>query len=264
MPNILMTLAFQGTHYHGFQVQENALSVCTVFQNALEKALGERMDVKGCSRTDSGVHALGYCVSLHSRTSIPLRRLPLAVNAYLPRDIRVLSARFVPEDFHARYSAEAKQYVYYIYNSPISSPFFDELCWRIGPPLDENRMQSAAQAVVGTHDFASFMSAGSKIENTVRTVYNFSVTRSGNLVRFRICADGYLYNMVRILVGTLAEMGAGRLPAEKMPEILASVCRSAAGPRAPAEGLYLERVYYDLDGFRRGGEADSSAFLTIF
>lgn len=245
MQNYLLTMTFCGTSYHGFQVQENALSVCTVLQDALEKALGERPQVKGCSRTDSGVHALHYCVSFFSNTAIPPRKLPLAINAHLPRDVRVLQVQPVADDFHARYSARAKQYVYRVHNSPVSSPFFDGMCWRVGPPLALQPMQQAAQAVVGTHDFASFMSGGSKIVDTVRTVYRFTVTQQGEWLLFTICADGYLYNMVRILVGTLVEIGAGRMCAGQMPAILAAARRSAAGPKAPAAGLYLDRVFYD-------------------
>jgi len=249
--NVLLTVAFQGTAYHGFQVQQNALSVCTVFQDALEKVLGDRPDVKGCSRTDSGVHALGYCISFHLERPIPCHKLPLAINAHLPTDIRVLSARPVPEEFHARYSSIAKQYVYRVQNSQGQDPFSRGLCWRVGSPLNLQLMQQAAAAAVGRHDFASFMSAGSKITDTVRTVTDFTVSRQGEYLLFTICADGYLYNMVRILVGTLVEIGSGRC---KMPmeEIIAAADRSAAGPRAPAEGLYLDRVYYDLDGMRPG------------
>ncbi len=250
MPNILVTMAFRGTNYHGFQVQENALGVCTVFQDALERVLGSRVDVKGCSRTDSGVHALRYCVSFHADTGIPMFKLPLALNAHLPEDIRVQAAQLVPEDFHARYSAQAKQYVYRLHNAPVSSPFSEGLCWRVGAPLALEPMQKAARAVVGTHDFASFMSGGSKIVDTVRTVYDFSVCRQGDDLLFTICADGYLYNMVRILVGTLVEIGSGRMKAEEMPQIILAARRSAAGPKAPAQGLFLDRVFYDLDGFR--------------
>lgn len=257
MPNILLTLSFCGSRYHGFQVQENAVSVCAVFQAALEKVLGQKVDVKGCSRTDSGVHALHYCINFHAELALPLRKLPLAINAHLPRDIRVLSACLVPEDFHARYSAQAKQYVYRLHNSAVSSPFFDDLCWRVGFPLQLQPMQQAAAAAVGTHDFASFMSGGSKIVDTVRTVHRFEVRREGDFILFTICADGYLYNMVRILVGTLVECGSGRLDAAQMPAILSACSRSAAGPKAPAKGLYLDRVYYDLEGFTKNEESDA-------
>ncbi len=254
MPNVLVTMAFRGTQYHGFQVQENALGVCTVFQDAIERVFGSRVDVKGCSRTDSGVHALRYCVSFHVDSGIPMFKLPLALNAHLPTDIRVLSAQVVPDDFHARYSAVAKQYVYRLHNSQMSSPFSEGLCWRLGAPLSLEPMQRAAAAVVGTHDFASFMSGGSKIVDTVRTVFDFRVEKQGDDFLFTICADGYLYNMVRILVGTLVEIGTGRMRADAMQAVIAAAERSAAGPKAPAQGLFLDRVFYDMDGFRRGEE----------
>ena len=244
MPNILVTMAFRGTQYHGFQVQENALGVCTVFQDAIERVFGKRVDVKGCSRTDSGVHALRYCVSFRVDSGIPMYKLPLALNAHLPEDVRVLEARIVPEDFHARYSAEAKQYVYRLHNSPVSSPFSDGLCWRVGAPLALEPMQKAAAAVVGTHDFASFMTAGSKIIDTVRTVYDFTVQRQGDDLLFTICADGYLYNMVRILVGTLLEVGRGYWEVEQVQAILDAKDRKQAGPTAPPEGLCLMKVDY--------------------
>ncbi len=261
MQNYLITVAFCGSEYHGFQVQENALSVCTVLQDAMEKVFGARPQVKGCSRTDSGVHALHYCVSFFADTALTNYKMPLAINAHLPRDIRVLSARQVPQDFHARYSAVAKQYVYRVHNSAVSSPFFDGICWRVGPPLALEPMRQAAAAVVGTHDFASFMSGGSKIIDTVRTVYAFDVRREGEWLLFTICADGYLYNMVRILVGTLVEIGAGRIKAEAMPGIIAAARRSAAGPKAPAQGLFLDSVFYDLDGFRREDAAEPVLLL---
>lgn len=261
LQNYLLTMSFCGTRYHGFQVQQNALSVCTVLQDAMQKVLGTRPDVKGCSRTDSGVHALGYCVSFFADTPLALQKMPLAINAHLPRDIRVLRAQTAPPDFHARYSAVAKQYVYRVHNAPVSSPFFDGLCWRVSPPLALVPMQTAAAAVVGRHDFASFMSGGSKITDTVRTVHRFTVQRQGEYLLFTICADGYLYNMVRILVGTLTEVGTGRLPAQAMPQIIAARRRSAAGPKAPPQGLYLERVFYDLDGFRQTDTAEALPML---
>ncbi len=261
LQNYLITVAFCGSAYHGFQVQENALAVCTVLQDAMEKVFGARPQVKGCSRTDSGVHALHYCVSFFADTKLSGYKMPLAINAHLPRDIRVLTAQPVPQDFHARYSAVAKQYVYRVHNSAVSSPFFDDICWRVGPPLQLEPMQQAAAAVVGTHDFASFMSGGSKIIDTVRTVYSFDVHREGEWLLFTICADGYLYNMVRILVGTLVEIGCGRMQPQDMPGIIAAARRSAAGPKAPAQGLFLDRVFYDLDGFRLGESLQDHALL---
>lgn len=155
--------------------------------------------MKGCSRTDSGVHALGYCVSYTQPKPIPPRKLPLAVNRFLPDDVRVTEAHRVPEDFHARYSAKSKEYIYRIHNSAVADPFQNGLCWRFPGPLDAGRMERAAQYLVGKHDFVSFMSSGSDIADTVRTVYFAHVRREGDDITFHVCADGYLYNMVRIL-----------------------------------------------------------------
>ena len=210
-------------------MQKNALSVCEVLQNALESLYGVRPPVKGCSRTDSGVHALGYCVSYTQPKPIPPRKLPLAVNRFLPDDVRVTEAHRVPEDFHARYSAKSKEYIYRIHNSAVADPFQNGLCWRFPGPLDAGRMERAAQYLVGKHDFVSFMSSGSDIADTVRTVYFAHVRREGDDITFHVCADGYLYNMVRIFVGTLVEAGAGRMPPERVRDILEEKKRSLAG-----------------------------------
>lgn len=246
---LALTIAYKGTAYHGFQVQANAQSVAAVLQDALEAVLGRREEIKGCSRTDAGVHALAYCVSLSTDSAIPAARLPLALNAHLPADVRVLAAREVPPDFHARYSCRGKVYCYRVHNAPCDSPFTADLCWRVWPRLALEPMQRAAALLCGRHDFASFMSAGSTIAaeggSTVRTVRAFAVRRQGSDLLFTIEADGYLYNMVRILVGTLVEIGAGRLPESALPEILAARDRTRAGPTAPARGLALAAVLYD-------------------
>lgn len=244
MMHVLITLRFVGTRYHGFQVQKNALSVCEVLQNALERLYGTRPPVKGCSRTDAGVHALGYCVSFFQPKPIEPRRLPLAINRFLPEDIRVTAARAVPKDFHARYSAESKEYLYRIHNSSIADPFQNGLCWRVPAPLNEAAMARAAEALCGTHDFAAFCAAGSDVADTVRTVLFARVRRTGEDITFHVCADGYLYNMVRIMVGTLVDAGAGRMPPQRMQEILQSKNRGAAGDTAPPQGLFLYRVNY--------------------
>lgn len=244
---VCLTLAFRGTNYHGFQVQANALSVCEVLQNALQALYGVRPPVKGCSRTDAGVHALGYCVSYDPPKSILPAKLPLALNRFLPADVRVLRARFVADDFHARYSAQSKEYVYHIRNAAVDDVFTQGLTWRVTPPLDAAAMDAAAQLLCGTHDYAAFMAAGSSITDTVRTVYFFRVTRTGEDITFHICADGYLYNMVRILVGTLVEVGAHRMAPADVQAVLAGRRRAAAGDTAPAEGLFLYRVHYPDD-----------------
>lgn len=246
--NYLLILAYDGTDYCGFQVQPNGRSIARTFQDALQAVLGSRPDIKGCSRTDAGVHALGFALNFHAETSIPPQKLPLALNRHLPQDIRVLSARAVPEDFHARYSAHTKTYVYRIHNSAIDSPFESKYYARVPQKLDAAAMDRAAAEFVGTHDFSALCAAHSSAAahgDTVRTITACSVTRYGDDIEISVTADGYLYNMVRILAGTLCEVGAGRMRAEDMAGILASRERGRAGPTMPAKGLFLKQVSYE-------------------
>ena len=248
--NILVTLAYDGTNYCGFQVQSNGTSVAAVFQNALQAVLGARPDIKGCSRTDAGVHARAFALNFHTEgLRMPLQRLPLALNSHLPPDIRALAARSVPEDFHARYSAHTKTYCYRIQNCAVDSPFESRYMYRIPRRLDDAAMDKAAAAFAGTHDFSALCAAGSSAAahgDTVRTITACSVQRRGDEVDVWVTADGYLYNMVRILAGTLCEVGAGRMRAEDIPALLASRDRKQAGPTLPAKGLFLEHVEYEL------------------
>ena len=217
--NFLLTLAYDGTNYCGFQVQPNGRSVAATFQDALEAVLGSRPDIKGCSRTDAGVHALGFALNFHAETRIPPEKLPLAINQHLPPDIRVLCARVVPEEFHARYAAHTKTYLYRIHNHSIDSPFDEKYYTRVPRRLDVDAMQRAAEQFVGKHDFLALCAAGSSAAahgDTVRTITDCHVTRKGDEVDIEVTADGYLYNMVRILAGTLCEVGAGRMQPELM------------------------------------------------
>lgn len=245
--NILLDISFDGTNFCGFQVQKNGLSVCEVIQNALEAVLGERPVVKGCGRTDAGVHAMHYALNFWADTDIPPEKLPLALNRHLPQAVRVNSARRVPQDFHARYSAHRKTYVYRIWNSPVESPFEAAYHHRIAQPLDTAAMAAAAKGFVGRHDFLSLCAAGSSVAakgDTVRTITACEVKRAGDLVTITVTADGYLYNMVRILAGTLVQAGRGALDPAAVPAILAGRDRGLAGPTLPARGLFLQRVDY--------------------
>lgn len=243
---ILVKIAYDGTNYHGFQIQDDVVTVFGVFQEALLKILGHSTDIKGCSRTDSGVHAKCYYLSFETEKQLNIPRLPLALNANLPWDIRVLEARQVNDGFHARYDCKGKEYTYYIRNSHIDDPFTDKYYWRVPVILDADKMNEAAQYYVGSHDFRSFMAAKSKITDCNRTVYSASVERKGDMVIFKISADGYLYNMVRIMVGTLVNVGKGIWPAEKVEEIISACNREVAGSTAPAQGLFLTDVFYDM------------------
>jgi len=241
---VLVKLAFDGTNYCGFQIQDDQPTVFGTFQTALLKILGHKTDIKGCSRTDSGVHAKCFCLSFETEKQLNLHRLPLALNANLPADIRVLSCTQMPDGFHARYDSKGKEYTYYIRNSHIDDPFTNKYYYKVAGDVDSDKMNEAAQYYVGTHDFRSFMAAKSKIVDCVRTVYSAKVERDGDMIKFIVSADGYLYNMVRIMVGTLLEVGKGVIAPRQVGDIVAACDRSAAGPTAPAQGLFLTDVFY--------------------
>ena len=245
MKNILMDISFIGTAYHGFQVQENAVTVCEKIQDALECVFGERPPVKGCSRTDSGVHALHYSLSFFMPGDMPPEKAVKALNAHLPWDIRVNSASEVPSDFHARYSCRGKRYIYRILNSGVDSPFESGRAYRVAPLLDIDAMRLAAGEICGKKDFCCFMSAGSNIKDTVRNIYSLEIEKENDIILIKISADGYLYNMVRIIVGTLIMAGRHKLLPEDIKNIIESRDRSLAGPTVPPYGLYLDRAFYD-------------------
>lgn len=246
MRNVLMSLCYDGTNYHGWQVQKNAVTVQEVFQGALARLLGEDVDIKGCSRTDAGVHANMYCVSAKIDSKIPCDRLKMALNRFLPRDIAVTGAVEVPLDFHARYSCSGKEYVYKIWNEPVRNPFWHGRAFHYWYHLDVEKLDSAAKNFIGTHDFTSFCTLDKRNpENMVRTVKAFSVERNGGLVEMRVTADGFLYNMVRIMVGTLLRVAMGRIEPQEIPDIISAKDRAKAGPTVVAHGLYLNRVFYD-------------------
>lgn len=240
----LLTISYIGTAYHGWQVQENALAVQPVVQDALQKLLGLRPALSGCSRTDSGVHARMYCCHFDFEKALDGSKVVGGLNHFLPADIGALDCCLVADDFHARYSCRGKEYRYLIQNSWAKDPFLEGRALRYPHPIDERRLDSAAKAFVGRHDFSAFCSAGAKQGDKTRTVTLAEVTRSGQVVQFRVAADGFLYNMVRIMAGTLLRVAEGRIDPDEIPSILASADRTQAGPTAPACGLYLSKVYY--------------------
>ena len=244
MRNLLLTLSFDGTNYHGWQVQKNALTVEEKLQDAIEKVCGKREDVKGCSRTDAGVHAEMFCCSFKTEKEIAPDRLILALNANLPDDIAVYSCREADMNFHARYSCKSKEYTYKIWNSPYRNPFYYKRYLHYKYPLDEKTLNEAAQGFLGEHDFIGFCSAGSEVEDTVREIKKIGVTRCGEEMFIKVEADGFLYNMVRIIVGTLIGVSQGKIAARSIPAIIESKNRENAGVTAPACGLYLYKVFY--------------------
>ena len=246
MRNILVTLRFAGGAYHGSQIQANAVTVQHVFQEALRSVLGSLPDIKMCSRTDAGVHAERYYVSFKTASDIRLDRLTLALNAHLPDDIAALEAREAPDDFHARYSAEEKTYIYRVYNSRVMDPFLVGRAAQFIPHIDEGRLNEIAQGYVGEHDFRAFCSIKTDVESTVRTVSEYSVTRAVELVEFTVTADGFLYNMARIMAGALLNAARGKLTRADIERALETGERTNLLATAPACGLYLADVRYDF------------------
>lgn len=245
MKNILVSISYDGRAFHGWQIQKNAITVQEEFQKALYKILGEAVDIKGVSRTDSGVHAYEYCISFKTTHQIPPVRLVAALNTYLPKTIAAKRAMYVPDDFHARYSSLGKEYIYKIHNAKIRDPFLDGYALHYWYSIDENVLDKAAKDFIGYHDFTSFCTLDMReIGDFRRTVRNASVTRDGDMVYFTVEADGFLYNMVRIMVGTLLRIAQGKFASDSIPKILEAKNRKFAGPTAPSEGLYLNRVFY--------------------
>ena len=244
---ILLEIAYMGSRYHGYQTQNNeALTIQRVLQNALEGFFGTPLKITGCSRTDAGVHAKQLFCTMEGeiRSSLPPEKLPLAMRQYLPDDIAILSAKAVDDSFHPRYMTHHKEYEYYIYNAPILHPYHAGRAWHCPVKLDVPAMQSAAAHLVGRYDFAALMAQGSVVQSTVREIFYCDVRQEGQLVIIRVAADGFLYNMVRIIAGTLSEVGKGKIAPADIPSILASLDRRRAGPTLPPEGLYLNRVIY--------------------
>lgn len=244
MKRILLTISYDGTAYHGWQVQPNGITVQETVQNALYKLLGKRPALTGCSRTDAGVHAREFCCHLDCEEKFPESAFLRGLDALLPPDISVKAARDVPPDFHARYNARGKTYAYYILNSERRDPFLSRYAWRIERGLDLERINAFCGEIVGTHDFYAFSSSGRTVEDTVRTVKECYALREGNKVILKITADGFLYNMVRIIVGTAVAVSDGKIEPEFTKEILTSKNRALAGQTAPPQGLFLEKVWY--------------------
>lgn len=244
---ILLELSYVGDGFAGYQVQPNKPTVQSAVQDALEAVYGERYPLKGCSRTDAGVHALQYFATYDTDKSIPIESVPNALNSVIDKRIAVLSARVVDDNFHVRHDVLYKEYEYVILARRTPNPFLSARAWHFPKPmLDDaiSRMRASATTFVGTHDFSGFMSQGSSVADTTRTVKHLDIIDEGDIIRVRIAADGFLYNMVRIIVGTLVEVGLGKIEPSEMSDIIASCERARAGMTAPPEGLYLRRVEF--------------------
>lgn len=244
MRTFKVKMAYRGTNYHGFQRQDNAYTIQEAVENALGSLLGEKVTIYGCSRTDSGVHAREFYFSFSTENTITERGIVFGTNSRLDDDIAILSCEQAADDFHARYMCRGKEYEYVIHNSEIKNPFYVDTAYRSWYPIDADKLDREAKAFVGEHDFKSFCSADCTKENTVRTIFDASVRREGELVIFKVSGNGFLYNMVRIMVGTLLHVNEGKLEEGAVARLLGERDRTLAGRTVPPQGLYLTKVYY--------------------
>ncbi|MDK2992080.1 MAG: tRNA pseudouridine38-40 synthase [Clostridiales bacterium] len=242
--NIKLILQYDGTAYAGWQYQKNALTIQQVVEEAVERLTGQHSTVIAAGRTDRGVHALGQAANFKTDSNIPTDRWLYALNAVLPEDIRVVDAHDVPMSFHARFDAKGKLYRYIIWNAPYSSALLRNFSLHVARPLDADAMRRAAQYLVGTHDFSSFQASGSAMRDTVRSIWDISIQNEDKMISVSISGDGFLYNMVRIMVGTLIDVGIGKITACDAKLILEARDRKRAGRTASPHGLYLVEVYY--------------------
>lgn len=273
MKRIKLTIAYDGTNYSGWQIQENAPTVEEYVREALRGLLGdcgagdcEGVELIGASRTDAGVHALGNVAVFDSDVRMPAEKFAYALNARLPEDIRVLQSEEVSDNFHPRYTKSHKTYVYQIQNTRIPIPIYSRYMYHIYEDIDINRLSESVDFFIGEHDFSAFCSAGAQVKSKVRTIESLTVTsealgtgirdgltsesltvneKSGKIIRIEVTGNGFLYNMVRIIAGTLIEVGIGRRKPESVAEAIATGERSLAGPTAPARGLILKQIRYD-------------------
>lgn len=244
MRTLKMYIAYRGTNYHGFQRQPNANTVQQTLETELSRILNTPTGVCGCSRTDTGVHAKEFCLHFRTERDIRCKNLVRALNGYLPDDISVLSCEDTDPSFHARFDCKAKEYLYRIHNHESKDPFARDLALHYRRPLDVEKIRYAAQTIVGVHDFRSFCAQAEPKAGCVREIYEVAVEKTGNLVEIRVRGSGFLYNMVRIFVGTLLDINEGIFPPDAIPRILSERNRLAAGRTAMAHGLYLNRVFY--------------------
>jgi len=245
MKRVKLTIAYDGTNYCGWQVQPNGITVEEVLNKALQKLTGEPILVIGASRTDSGVHALGNVAVFDTETTIPADRIAMALNQRLPEDIVVTKSEEVPLDFHPRHQNSRKTYEYKVLNREFPQPMYRLYSHFTYVPLNIERMQRAADYLVGEHDFKSFCSVNTVAETTVRTIYALTVKKQEEMITIQVTGSGFLYNMVRIIAGTLMEVGRGNMEPEQMPSILEALDRTKAGPTAPACGLTLVKYQYE-------------------
>lgn len=245
MRNLRFTMSYDGTAYHGFQIQKEEVTIEGTLKEAIFKLTGENVDIIGCGRTDAGVHAMNYTFNFKTNSGIPCEKFPIALNTVTPDDITILSCEEVCIDFHSRFCAKNKTYRYIIYNGKFRNPFMNRYSYYYKHKLDIGKMLIAKKYIEGTHDFSCFMAQGSVVRDTVRTVYSIDIDNKDDRIIIDICGNGFLYNMVRIIVGTLIGAGSGKIEPEALKSIIDSKNRENAGMTVPPNGLYLKEVIYE-------------------
>lgn len=253
MRNILLKIKYDGTNYAGWQRQPGKRTVCGRLEELLSSYFKTEIKLEAASRTDAGVHALGQCVTLRAELGVPIEKLPRVINTALAddrlenmSDIEIVDAKDMPEGFHARFDSKGKRYIYKISNRPDVDIFRKHYCFQVREPLDIDAMRSAAKYIIGEKDFACFQTAGANpVNSTVREIYSLDIDKNGPEISVKIEGDAFLYNMVRIIVGTLVEVGLGKRTAESVKKTIESKNRGRAGRTAPPGGLYLDEVFFD-------------------
>lgn len=244
MKQIMLTISYDGTHYYGWQKQSKLPTIQEELEKACKKLFGHDVSIKGSGRTDAGVHAKGQCASLKVNTPIPAEKMPRSLNNILPKDIVVLDAKLVGEEFHPQYFAKRKTYIYKVINSKYPVPQLWNYTYFVYTPLDVEAMNKGARNFIGTHDFKAFCSSKNTKKDTIRSIYSFEIKRDGDIITFEVCGNGFLHNMVRIMVGTLIEVGKGDMKPDDIRQIILSKNRLKAGITVPASGLTMYRVDY--------------------
>ncbi|HHX60414.1 MAG TPA: tRNA pseudouridine(38-40) synthase TruA [Epulopiscium sp.] len=244
MQKIKLIVSYDGTRYYGWQRQDDVVSVQEELEKACKQLFKQEVKIQGAGRTDAGVHALGQCATLMVNTNIPMERVPLVLNNILPQDIVVISAEKVPDKFHAQYSAKSKTYKYQIMNADYPIPQMRHYADFVHIPLNVEAMNKGAQYFVGTHDFLAFCASRNTTRTTTRTIHYAKVTQNDQIVTFEVCGNGFLYNMVRIMVGTLIQVGIGKVEPSEISQIIVSKNRQKAGKTVPACGLTMCNVEY--------------------
>jgi len=243
--NIVMRIMFDGSGYHGWQIQKNETTVAGTIEAVLSQICEHPVKLHGCGRTDAGVHAEIYCANFKTSSGIPADRIPFAINSLLPADISIQSAMIVPDSFDSNLSCIKKEYTYRIYNSRFRNPFYSNRAHFYPRTLDIEAMKEAAVHFVGTHDFTAVRSVGTETKTTVRTVFWYKIIEAGDFLELRACADGFLYNMARAMAGTLLYVSEGKIAPDELPFLLLKKDRRLTGPTVPPGGLYMTGIWYE-------------------